>query len=102
MQIGPGRDRGNEITARYAAKPLRYRKGDRHGRDPDMATGADIVIVEHVAKAAIDKGCPWRRRLEAKAEHGAFRMAAHGLDVLGDDAGLRREAAGADDHAYRI
>ena len=36
---------------------------DRHGGDADMAAGADIVVIEHVAEAAIDEGGPRRRRL---------------------------------------
>src|SRR5436190_9402282 len=102
MQVGAGRDRGNEVASRYAAEFLRYCEGDGYGCDADMAAGADIVVVEHMAEAAIDECRPRRWRLEPEAEYGAFRTSAQRLDVLGNDAGLRREPAGADRYAHRI
>src|ERR1051326_6921939 len=90
MPVGSRRDRGNENAPRYTAELFRYRQGDRHSCDADMAAGANIVVVEHVAEAATDEGRPGRRRLEPEAEYGTFRSAAQRLDTFCDYASLMR------------
>ena len=67
-----------------------------------MAAGADIVIVEHVAEAAIDEGRPRCRRLEPEAVHGTFRTAAERLDILGNDTALGLEPTRSDRDAQRV
>jgi hypothetical protein len=56
-----------------------------------MAAGANIVVVEHVAEAAIGEGRPGRRRPEPETEYGTFRTAAQRLDIPGNNAGLGRQ-----------
>jgi hypothetical protein len=68
MEVGSGGNRGDQVGAGNAAQFLGGqflgdRERDRHRGDPDMTAGADIVVIEHVAEAAIDKGGPWRRRV---------------------------------------
>jgi hypothetical protein len=69
---------------------------------PTWPAGADVIVVEHVPEAAIDEYRPGRRRLEPEAEYRTFRASTERVDVLGNNASLRRQAAGADRHPERI
>ena len=63
MEVGSGGNRGDQLAAGHAAQLLGDGERDRHRGDPDMTAGADIVVIEHVAEAAVDERGPRRRRL---------------------------------------
>ena len=66
MHVGARGDRGDQIAAADARQFFGDCERDRHGRDADMSARADIIVVEHMAEAAVHERRPRRRRFIAE------------------------------------
>ena len=99
--VGACGDRRDQVAPAHSAAFLRERERHRHRDDADVPA-AQVVVVEHVAEAAVDEHRPRRRRLAAEAEDRALRLAAEVVHVIGNDLRFRRQAACADGDSERV
>ena len=67
-----------------------------------MPAVAHVVVIEHVAEAAVDHGGPRRGRLAAEAPEGGFFPAAEVAHVLVHQCGFFVDAAGANGDTQRV
>jgi hypothetical protein len=67
-----------------------------------MTARADVIVVQHVAEAAVHERRPRSRRFVPITPQRAFGFAAHVAHVAGDKLRFRRQPARADRDTQRI
>ena len=102
VDVGACGDGCDEIAAAHAAKLLGDGERHRNRDDADVPARADVVVIDHVAEAAVDEHRPRRRRFAAEAPHRRNFFSAHVFDEVRDDLRFGRERRRRDRHAERI